>query len=427
VTKGIPRLKELLNCSSNIKTPILKCKLLNPDLNVNALKEMTIKTFLDEILVHNDGSEISKLEWVRRFQFFFFNKRKMNYSGKNWIQMKFSKKCSMTMLTIRERILEQLPGSLIICSHSSDSFNELFILLMNCKELWSTDQTRSNINAIMNLHIAGIPNVKEIIVEKNNLFIPNILFNLEDIYVLRDEIDLNSTYSNSVVNTNMIFGIEAAREVLFRELKSVLGNDGAYVNPRHITIICDSITHLGILRPMSRHGLFLNKRSALSNASFEMCSSTFNNAAMVGNTDLLNGIAEQIIVGKEHNFGTGMVDLIIDEERLLKNHVVENEIDFPPIYSENSSEYMSPDYYLNSPLVSPFESFSPNVDGLESNFSPEYSPSTPSTPPIPPYSPASPAYSPSTPYSEGNNVYQPLVDIPKNDWREENLLENIFG
>jgi len=347
------------------------------------------------------------------------------------------------MFAMRTKLLEVLPGITVLCTHSSDPTNELYVQLGAFRNIWNQEDCRFNIEALKNIHISGIQNVHNIIVENGVVIIPEILLSTDTLSEFAGCVDLNSLRSNDVVNTNQIFGIEAARELLRREMKNVLSFDGAYVNPRHIAVVCDSITHRGILRPMSRHGLFIDKRSVLSNASFEMCSTTFNNAAVRGNVDQLNGVAEQIIVGKPHDFGTGMMTLLLDEEKLIMQDVVENQTNYPVDLTDGPSYVpMSPEFTsMSSPLNQTFSPCPYSPTDSEAQFSPgpvspRYSPSTPTyAPTTPTYAPASPIYSPSSSESssEGDSqIYIPSspILVPKVDeldWMEADLLEEVYS
>ena len=413
-------MKELLNCSKNIKTPFIQFRLKNKDENTDTFKEVLISTFLTSSELYFDGSAIQHIPWVKRFQYCYLNLEtvKMNYDKKNWIHFVFDKElCTVSMFDIREELLRCLPGIIIICTHSSDKTAELYILLAEWEEVWTAEEHKFNIDALMNIHISGVLNAHEVIKNKEHCIIPEILLTNDTINDLKD-VCLESLHSNCVVNTFEIFGIEAARTLLYREMKGVLGFDGAYVNPRHISVICDSITRLGYLRPMSRHGLFKDKRSALSNASFEMCTSTLNSYAVNRNVDKLSGTTEQLILGKNMTFGTGMMDLFLDVAKLEDSNVTENNEDFAKTTQEN------PEIYNElSPTISPMN----NVDYSPCNA--EFSPLSTTllyTPTTPAYIPASPRYVPDS-LSYKSDYTEEQSEKPSNDWIDQDLLEEAFG
>jgi DNA-directed RNA polymerase II subunit RPB1 len=54
-----------------------------------------------------------------------------------------------------------------------------------------------------------------------------------------------------------VFGIEACRAALLKELRNVIEFDGSYVNYRHLAILCDIMCHSGELMPITRYILKL--------------------------------------------------------------------------------------------------------------------------------------------------------------------------
>ena len=58
-----------------------------------------------------------------------------------------------------------------------------------------------------------------------------------------DEVDHRQTNSNVVTEMFDVLGIEAARASLLKELRAVIEFDGAYVNYRHLAMLCDSQTN----------------------------------------------------------------------------------------------------------------------------------------------------------------------------------------
>ena len=412
VTKGIPRLKELLNCTSKIKTPYVRFKLLNHKCKLNKFKEVLLETFLIGYELLYDGRKIESISWVQRFRFFYFEKNvTIPFTSKNWIHFTFSNDCTISMISISRILQDLLPEAIILCTHSSDSTNELYILLSVNDDLWTSHDFNFNMAAMKNIHLDGIIGVHEIIEENDEIIIPDFLLTTDSIETFTEDVDLTTLRSNDISNTYLIYGIEAARSVLYSEMKGVLNNDGAYVNPRHISIICDSITKGGYLRPFSRHGLFKDKRSTLSNASFEMCTATFNNGAVARNVDNLKGVSEQIVLGMCHTFGTGSMELLLDEQMLESLDVPVNEKVFnDSVIVSNVKERYVPSSPAYSPMFSPMF---PTGSETPRQYSPindaRFSPS-------PTYEPASPIYAPATP-----------TYAPENDWLEDALLQEAFA
>lgn len=55
------------------------------------------------------------------------------------------------------------------------------------------------------------------------------------------------TYSNDICEIFQVFGIEAVRKAIEREMNQVISFDGSYVNYRHLALLCDVMTAKGEL------------------------------------------------------------------------------------------------------------------------------------------------------------------------------------
>ena len=64
-------------------------------------------------------------------------------------------------------------------------------------------------------------------------------------------------------------GIEAVRKAVEKEINHVTSFDGAYVNHRHLALLCDVMTCCGHLMPITRHGVNRQNIGALMRCSFE--------------------------------------------------------------------------------------------------------------------------------------------------------------
>merc|ERR550517_1378710 len=69
-----------------------------------------------------------------------------------------------------------------------------------------------------------------------------------------EEVDFERTVSNDIIEIFTLLGIEAARQALLQEIKTVISFDGSYVNYRHLAMLVDCMTHRGHLMSITRHG-----------------------------------------------------------------------------------------------------------------------------------------------------------------------------
>lgn len=125
-----------------------------------------------------------------------------------------------------------------------------------------------------------------------------------------DGVDSRRTTTNNINEISDVLGIEAARNAIIEEMASTLDEQGLDVDPRHITLIADTMTMDGEVKQIGRHGIAGEKASVLSRAAFEVTVDNLLEAAMHGETDALKGVTENVIVGQPIKLGTGAIELI---------------------------------------------------------------------------------------------------------------------
>ena len=129
-------------------------------------------------------------------------------------------------------------------------------------------------------------------------------------------VDPYRTYSNSFIEVFQVFGIEATRSALMRELTQVLAFDGSYVNHRHLALLVDVMTARGHLMAITRHGINRADTGALMRCSFEETVEILLEAAACGELDDCRGISENIMLGQLAPLGTGELEVYLDSSML---------------------------------------------------------------------------------------------------------------
>ncbi|WP_436909770.1 DNA-directed RNA polymerase subunit A'' [Halosimplex marinum] len=125
-----------------------------------------------------------------------------------------------------------------------------------------------------------------------------------------DGVDASRTTCNNIHEIHRQLGIEAAREAIINETMDTLAEQGLdEVNIRHLMLVADIMTNRGSIESIGRHGISGNKESVLARAAFEVTVNHLLDAAIHGEVDDLNGVTENVIVGKPIKLGTGDVDL----------------------------------------------------------------------------------------------------------------------
>jgi len=123
-------------------------------------------------------------------------------------------------------------------------------------------------------------------------------------------VDASRTTCNNIHEIRKELGIEAAREAIINETMNTLEEQGLDdVNIRHLMLVADMMTNEGTIESIGRHGISGSKDSVLARAAFEVTVSHLLDAAVHGEVDELDGVTENVIVGKPIKLGTGDVNL----------------------------------------------------------------------------------------------------------------------
>jgi DNA-directed RNA polymerase subunit A" len=123
-------------------------------------------------------------------------------------------------------------------------------------------------------------------------------------------VDASRTTCNNIHEIYRNLGVEAAREAIIEETMNTLEEQGLDdVNIRHLMLVADIMTNEGTIESIGRHGISGSKDSVLARAAFEVTVSHLLDAAIHGEVDELEGVTENVIVGKPIKLGTGDVNL----------------------------------------------------------------------------------------------------------------------
>ncbi len=183
-------------------------------------------------------------------------------------------------------------------------------LQVSCPEP-SFKKLQSIVDLLKGAKIKGIDNIRRAIIRKR-----------EDEYVVYTEgsnlqkvfevglVDKTRTNTNCIQEIYEVLGVEAARNSIVAEASRTLEEQGLSVDIRHIMLVADLMTNDGDVKAIGRHGISGRKSSVLARAAFEITAAHLLHAAIIGETDHLGGVAENIIVGQPVTLGTGAVNLV---------------------------------------------------------------------------------------------------------------------
>ena len=168
------------------------------------------------------------------------------------------------------------------------------------------------LNKVSSLHVKGVPKpfIRRVLVmqERREWVVRTDGSNLYKVLEVYG-VDPSRTTTNHVHEIAKTLGIEAARNALINEAVGVLEEQGLDVDRRHVMLVADMMTSTGEVQQIGRHGVSGKKSSVLARAAFEITLPNIVNAAMKGESDPLEGVTENVIVGQSIPIGTGLVEL----------------------------------------------------------------------------------------------------------------------
>ena len=383
--RGVPRIKELLSISKNIKTPSSKIY-LRPELSndksktkdvINAIETKYLKDAVKITEIYfepNDETQVGKdqniINLYKEYQ--KLDPEECIYDFHQWLlRIEIDKEYLINNGITTHDIhftLKNAYENKIQCVFSDDNADDIIfrISLTDDSEDMITELKAIEYDILENLIIKGVDKIKKImcaklskykfndeklILEKDE---ENVLFtdgsNLKQILKLDKYVDSERTISNDIIEIYEIFGIEAARTALFNEIDDIL-NDSTSVNQRHISLLVDTMTSKGTLLSIDRHGINRSDIGPLAKCSFEETSDVIIKAGVFNECDKMSGVAANIMLGQIPKCGTGDAKILIDESKFAKsiNDVIEEYDEIEDMNDEECDfENINIDYQLPS-------------------------------------------------------------------------------
>lgn len=164
--------------------------------------------------------------------------------------------------------------------------------------------------------VRGVPGIFKAVVIKNEeeYFVRAGGFNIVGASE-HSAVDPKRIYTNNIKEIERVYGIEAARNAIVREIKDVMDMQKLFVDIRHIMLIADAMTYGGSLKSIGRHGLSGEKVGVLGRAAFEETIKHLINASAFAEEEKLIGVTENIIVGQTVPVGTGKIKLVMKPKK----------------------------------------------------------------------------------------------------------------
>lgn len=366
--QGVPRMVELIQYSKNIKMPYMYIY-LKPEFNqdkiiaqkiVSHLKYTIIKDLIKNIDIIYDPNVISNDSYTLIDKVDIKSTFFVKQSNKNIGQLPWLFRISLLKEAMLENDIDMLDIKTSFINFWEENYSEINGLKKNIKDLIS----KVNLVCILTNNSNSIEPIIHIRFDFNNVdnkilleFYEIILnqFNLKgsinitnnsDInednmvhfdkdtgkYEIKKEyviysngidltmiknipaIDMNRTIINDLYNIYKHFGIEAVRTLLIREMNNVFSSSP--VSYHHLSILADVMTATGGITPINRHGINKLDTDPLSKASLEVPIEQFLKAALFNEIDKMNSVSSQIMVGRAFKGGTGLCEIVLDDELL---------------------------------------------------------------------------------------------------------------
>jgi DNA-directed RNA polymerase II subunit RPB1 len=370
---GVPRIKEIMSYSKNIKTPQMtvyfddKYNTSKSDTNMIAsyFKHLTIRELIEsaEIYYSMDGKDdLSKLlESDNTTNPFYINNAKDNikslpfvirmkmnlekmmdketslldiktkfitYWYKNFSNLKTVKKQYKDILANVDKlaILSNNDNIIHIRFRLNDFNYTMITMFLNIVLDVITLKGIDNIMSVAQvLERRMIPNDNgDMVVEKEHIVVTDGI-NLEGLKMLKG-INHSRTKINDIETVYKNYGIEAARIIIINELMNTYeAGGGGSINHAHISLLVDAMTYSGEVISIDRHGMNKVDNDPISKASFENTMDHFINAAIFSETDKMQSISSRVAIGRVIPGGTGAFDIMLDTEKLRNSEYIENE------------------------------------------------------------------------------------------------------
>jgi len=359
--RGVPRIKELLSVSKNMKAP--SCTIyMKPEFNqelsgaqklMNELEITHIKDIIKSSDIYYEKNSVTTdIDSDKNFMDFYKHFSELDDACDTkspWVlRLELDKQkladFGLDVVEINHAIFKFYENT-IQCNYSDEHEGKIIFRVSfheHKSEDTITDLKALEHNLLETIVVKGVSGIKKVSPRKfeeckynddTGSFGKDKLYewildadgtNLIEI-LGKVMVDSRRTISNDVNEIYQTLGVEAAREMLLNEIKEVLNDSGA-VNYRHIALLVDTMTSKGYLLSIDRHGINRSDIGPLAKSSFEETSDMLIKAGIFSEFDKVNGVSANIMMGQIPPCGTGDTEILLDDSKLLQ-YLDENDDD----------------------------------------------------------------------------------------------------
>lgn len=354
VTRGVPRLKELLKVTQNPKATSLtvylkpeyreskeKAREVAQDLEMTLLRDIVLKSaiYYDPSDAHSVIAEDRELiDFYKMFENTAAKERNYKPFSKYVLRMEFDREKmfnkNITMNDIAFILQNKTTDIEMIYSDYNSKKLVMRVRMINSTTPGQLDYLetfkRFQNNLLNTTVIRGVPGIKAVTFRQDSTFLEDVDGEYKNIqqYILDTDgsnymevmnhpaVDANRLYSTNVHDIHAQYGVEAARATLLNEITNLFEEVG--INYRHLGLLCDVMTRAGKLMSVDRFGINKNDIGPIAKASFEETENILLKAALYGEVDPVTGVSANIMMGQPIRGGTAFSQIMLDEQVLPK-------------------------------------------------------------------------------------------------------------
>lgn len=333
VTLGVPRLKEIINASKNISTPIITAKLVqdNNKTSARVVKAKIEKTTLGQVSVYMkevfSASECFILIKLDTHTIADLHLDVDVHSVRHSI-------LKGNFGETRPRVLRDLKPQHVVVSTGGHKIKVMPPELSGAKSARAAETVRPKTFFVLqglkdilpDVIVQGIPSVNRAVInvqepdssrpakeERYHLLVEG--YGLAAV-MGAPGIDGTRTRSNHIIEVFHTLGVEAARIIISEEITYIMKAYGISIDRRHLLLLADVMTFKGEVLGITRFGVSKMRESVLMLASFEKTTDHLFDASVHGRHDAIVGVSECIIMGIPIPLGTGLFKLLMNENRI---------------------------------------------------------------------------------------------------------------
>lgn len=368
---GEERSAEIFNLKSIDKEKFANCKfkLIKPfDTNLPYCREVAasiVELYFRDIIenpMYIKTKPLTTIEETFTDENWLAKKRKLvfdleeisNFAYRFEIRKELLQQYNISIEDIKNRLEKEFPSELIVTNGESNKHIYIYIWLSNetidnnssaeFEGITNVEYFNIIVTNFENIVIKGIKGIHAANVVKENNYSTDI--NTTQSYYIRTmgtnlnslfniiNVDEYSITSSSIIDTFDMFGIDAARIKISKELIDVV--EERNVLARHTELIADYMSYTGIL--ISINGSAVRKRNGKNYAASALTRAPvkqLTNAAARNTMYSARGLAASTLLGTMHKSGSNTVSYILDIHKITsKNSIINDELNdiFKNIY-----------------------------------------------------------------------------------------------